>query len=75
MKQANETTCDKELLQNYQLLIDEQQEQMTRMQLELEEFKSKSTYSNHLREAFDLLKKKHEENELSLEEIGKQLQE
>ena len=64
-----------ELLASYQKLIDEQQEQMTVLQLEVEELGTKATFSAHLKEAYSLLKKKFDENELALEEIGKQLQE
>lgn len=63
------------MLADYQKLIDEQQEQMTQMQLEIEDLTTKSSYSAHLKEAYSLLKKKFDENELALEEIGKQLQE
>lgn len=80
----NDHSCDSsgggnggkdELLASYQKLIDEQQEQMTVLQLEVEELGTKATFSAHLKEAYSLLKKKFDENELALEEIGKQLQE
>ena len=45
------------------------------MQLKIEDLKTKSSFNSHLKEAYTLLKKKFEENELALEEIGKQLQE
>lgn len=72
--QQNENICDREQLADYQKLIDEQQEQMTQMQLEIEDLKIKSSFNSNLKEAYSLLKKKFEENELALEEIGKQLQ-
>lgn len=60
---------------NYQKLIDEQQEQMTQMQLEIEDLQMKCSLNTNIKEAYNLLKKKYDENELALEEIGKQLQE
>lgn len=48
---------------------------MTVLQLEVEQLTTKATFSAHLKEAYSLLKKKFDENELALEEIGKQLQE
>lgn len=63
------------MAENFQRIIDEQQEQMTRMQLELDTVSVKQSEQLHLQEAYNLLKKRFDENELALEEIGKQLQE
>ena len=73
--QQNEERRAKELTENFQRIIDEQQEQMTRMQLELDSVRVKQSEQVHIKEAYNLLKKKFDENELALEEIGKQLQE
>ena len=73
--QQNEERRAKELTENFQRIIDEQQEQMTRMQLELDSVRVKQSEQVHIQEAYNLLKKKFDENELALEEIGKQLQE
>ena len=75
LSQQNEERRAKELAENYQRIIDEQQEQMTRMQLELDTARIKQSEQIHFQEAYNLLKKKFDENELALEEIGKQLQE
>ena len=48
---------------------------MTQMQLEIEDLKMKGSFNAHIKEAYNLLKKKFDENELALEEVGKQLQE
>ncbi|KAH7645903.1 run domain containing protein [Dermatophagoides farinae] len=74
LSQQNEERRAKELAENYQRIIDEQQEQMTRMQLELDTARIKQSEQIHFQEAYNLLKKKFDENELALEEIGKQLQ-
>ncbi|OTF70282.1 RUN domain containing protein [Euroglyphus maynei] len=74
LSQQNEERKSKELAENFQRIIDEQQEQMTRMQLELDTVSVKQSEQLHLQEAYNLLKKRFDENELALEEIGKQLQ-
>ena len=70
-----EDRTDSDLLDNYQKLVDEQQHQIKQLQNEIDDFQMQRSLNLHLKEAYNLLKKKYDENELSLEEIGKQLQE
>lgn len=63
------------MVDNYKRLIDEQDEKIKSMQSELNNYKLQSTRNSHLLEAHNLLKKKFDDNELALEEIGKKYQE
>ena len=66
---------EKEWRTTLQKLIDEQQEQITSLQHQLEGVQKTATQSLHLKKDNELLRKKCLEYELSLEEIGKSLQE
>lgn len=48
---------------------------MTTMKLQIETLRQQVAATSNLKEAHNLLKKKYDENEVALEEIGKQLQE
>lgn len=63
------------MLESYQKMIDEQQEQLKQLHSKIEDFQMQKSMNLHLKESYNLLKKKYDENELALEEIGKQLQE
>lgn len=56
-------------------IVDEQQEQMTKLQTELDEMRVNSAEYNKLKRDYQLLSKKCSEYELSLEEVGVQLRE
>ncbi len=66
---------EKEWRTTLQKLIDEQQEHITSLQSELENLKSTASEALRMKKDYSLLQKKCSEYELSLEEIGKQLQE
>ncbi|KAI7688085.1 RUN and FYVE domain-containing protein 2 [Sarcoptes scabiei] len=70
----SENSCNKDMVDNYKRLIDEQDEKIKSMQSELNNYKLQSTRNSHLLEAHNLLKKKFDDNELALEEIGKKYQ-
>lgn len=56
-------------------LVDDQQEQLTALQLEIEEAKANCSDYYKLKKEFTLLQTKCSEYELSLEELGVQLRE
>ena len=66
---------EKEWRTTLQKLIDEQQEQVTHLQQQLERMRLASSESLRVQNENQILKKKCFEYELSLEEVGKQLQE
>ncbi|XP_054166341.1 RUN and FYVE domain-containing protein 2-like [Oppia nitens] len=65
---------EKEWRTTLQTLIDEQQEQITSLQHQMENMRRTSSEANHTKSENHVLKKRIADYELSLEEMGRQLQ-
>ena len=75
MSSEKDALTEKEWRTTLQKLIDEQQEQITSMQHQMEDLKRTASHSVQIQKDNEILRKKCKELELSLEEMGKQLQE
>ena len=75
MSSEKDAETEKEWRTTLQKLIDEQQEQITSMQHQMEDLKRTASQSIQIKKDNEILRKKCVDYELSLEEIGKQLQE
>ena len=75
MSSERDAFTEKEWRTTLQKLIDEQQEQITSMQHQMEDLKRTASESVQIKKDNEILRRKCNEFELSLEEMGKQLQE
>ena len=75
MTSEKDAKTEKEWRTTLQKLIDEQQEQITALQQQLEHMRHTNNESLKVQNENQMLRKKCSDYELSLEEIGKSLQE